>query len=251
MSKKIWTLFSILLLSAMLLAACAQPTAAPVATEATPAATEAMPAATEAMPAATEAMPATTEAMPAATGEVYYLNFKPEVAEIYAKIADAYKAETGNTLKVVTAAAGTYEQTLKSEIAKSDAPVLFQINGPIGYQNWKDYTADLKDTELYKHLSDKNLAVTDGDGVYGLPYVVEGYGIIYNNAIMDKYFATDGAKATSMDEINNFATLKAVADDMTDQERRAGYRGRVLRNISKARRRLALADTLDGCPGIL
>ncbi len=109
MSKKIWTLFSILLLSAMLLAACASPTEAPVATEAAPAA---------------------TEAMPAAGGEVYYLNFKPEVAEIYAKIAEAYKAETGVTLKVVTAAAGTYEQTLKSEIAKSDAPVLFQINGP-------------------------------------------------------------------------------------------------------------------------
>ena len=91
-------------------------------------------------------------AAPAASsgGEIYYLNFKPEIADLYQKIADEYKAETGVTLKVVTAAAGTYEQTLKSEMAKSDAPVLFQINGPIGYQNWKDYTADLKDTELYK-----------------------------------------------------------------------------------------------------
>ncbi len=42
--------------------------------------------------------------------------------ETYAKIAAAYKADTGVTLKVVTAASGTYEQTLKSEIAKSDAP---------------------------------------------------------------------------------------------------------------------------------
>ena len=203
MSKKIWTLFSILLVSAMLLAACAQQPAAPASTEAAPAATTA----------------------PTGGGEVYYLNFKPEVADIYAKIAEAYKAETGNTLKVVTAAAGTYEQTLKSEIAKSDAPVLFQINGPIGYQTWKDYTADLKDTELYKHLSDKTLAVTDGDGVYGLPYVVEGYGIIYNNAIMDKYFATEGAKAASMDEINNFATLKAVVEDMTAKAGELGIEG--------------------------
>jgi raffinose/stachyose/melibiose transport system substrate-binding protein len=168
--------------------------------------------------------PAETMA-PTGGGEVYYLNFKPEVADIYAKIAEAYKAETGNTLKVVTAAAGTYEQTLKSEIAKSDAPVLFQINGPIGYQNWKDYTADLKDTELYQHLSDKNLAVTDGDGVYGLPYVVEGYGIIYNNAIMNKYFATEGAKAASMDEVNNFATLKAVVEDMTAKAEELGIQG--------------------------
>ena len=155
----------------------------------------------------------------------YYLNFKPEVAETYAKIADAWKAETGNTLKVVTAASGTYEQTLKSEIAKSDPPVLFQINGPVGYAAWKDYTADLSGTELYKHLTDKTLAVTDGAGVYGLPYVIEGYGIIYNNAIMDKYFATEGAKAKSMDEVNNFATLKAVVEDMQAKKDALGIGG--------------------------
>jgi raffinose/stachyose/melibiose transport system substrate-binding protein len=160
-----------------------------------------------------------------AGGEVYYLNFKPEVSEIYTKIADAYKAETGVTLKVVTAASGTYEQTLKSEIAKADAPVLFQINGPRGYANWADYCADLSDTELYKHLSDKSLAVTVDGGVYGLPYVVEGYGIIYNNAIMEKYFALAGAKAASMDEINNFATLKAVVEDMTAKKDQLGIKG--------------------------
>jgi raffinose/stachyose/melibiose transport system substrate-binding protein len=158
-------------------------------------------------------------------GELYYLNFKPEVAEIYAKIGDAWKAETGNTLKVVTAASGTYEQTLKSEIAKADAPVLFQINGPIGYAAWKDYCADLKDTELYKHLSDKSMAVKSGDGVYGIPYVVEGYSIIYNNAIMSKYFALDGAKAKSMAEINNFSALKAVVEDMTAKKDKLGIKG--------------------------
>ena len=102
---------------------------------------------------------------------------------------------------------------------------LFQINGPVGYAAWKDYTADLKDTELYKHLSDKTMAVTDGDGVYGIPYVVEGYGIIYNNAIMTKYFALDGAKAKSMDEINNFATLKEVVEDMTAKKDQLGIKG--------------------------
>ena len=218
--KHLWRITAILVLASMVLAACATPTAAPAAPAAP--AEPAAPAA-PAAPVATEVPAAPAE--PAATGEVYYLNFKPEVAEIYAKIADAYKAETGNTLKVVTAASGTYEQTLKSEIAKADAPVLFQINGPVGYQSWKDYTADLKDTELYKHLTDKTMAVTDGDGVYGLPYVVEGYGIIYNNAIMTKYFALPGAKAKSMDEVNNFAMLKAVVEDMTAQKAALGIEG--------------------------
>jgi raffinose/stachyose/melibiose transport system substrate-binding protein len=208
MSKKLFSLVSMLLITAMILAGCA-PKAAPVAT-------------TE--PAAPPAV--STEPPPAAAGgEVYYLNFKPEVTEIYAKIAEAYKKETGVTLKVVTAASGTYEQTLKSEIAKADAPVLFQINGPRGYASWADYCADLKDTELYKHLSDKSLAVTVNGGVYGIPYVVEGYGIIVNEAIMNKYFALAGAKATSLAEINNFATLKAVVEDMTARKADLGIDG--------------------------
>lgn len=159
-------------------------------------------------------------------GSVYYLNFKPEVDEVWQTLAKKYTEETGVPVKVVTAATGTYEQTLMSEIANTEAPTLFQINGPIGYLNWKDYCADLKDTDLYSWLLDKSLAITGDDGgVYGIPYVVEGYGIIYNNAIMEQYFALDGAKATSMDEINNFAALKEVVEDMQAKKDDLGIQG--------------------------
>ena len=156
---------------------------------------------------------------------VYYLNFKPEVAEVWETLAEKYSEETGVKVKVKTAASGQYEQTLKSEIAKTDAPTLFQINGPTGYNAWKDYCMDLKDTELYGMLLDDNLAIKDGDGVYGVPYLEEGYGIIYNEEIMDKYFALDGAKAKSMDEINNFDKLKEVAEDMTAKKDELGIEG--------------------------
>lgn len=88
---------------------------------------------------------------------IYFLNFKPEIATVYEQIAKDYEAETGVKVKVVTAAAGTYETRLKSEMAKSEAPTIFQINGPIGYNAWKDYTLDLKDTKLYSYLSDQAL----------------------------------------------------------------------------------------------
>lgn len=158
-------------------------------------------------------------------GSVYYLSFKPEQEEQWKKIAQDYEKETGVKVKVVTAASGTYEQTLKSEITKEDAPTLFQINGPVGYKSWKDYCLDLKDTELYKHLLNEDMAVKDGDGVYGIPYVEEGYGIIYNNAIMEKYFKLDGAKAKSMDEINNYDKLKEVAEDMQTKKDKLGIDG--------------------------
>lgn len=160
-------------------------------------------------------------------GEIYYLNFKPEIAEVYEEIAKVYEQETGVKLRVVTAASGTYEQTLKAEMERSDAPTLFQINGPKGYANWQDYCKDLKDTELYKHLTDKSLAVEVNGGVYGIPYVVEGYGIIYNNAIMEKYFALPN-KATdvkSVEEINSYDKLKAVVEDMTKNKEALGIKG--------------------------
>ena len=158
-------------------------------------------------------------------GSVYYLNFKPESEEQWKKIAEDYEKETGVEVKVVTAASGTYEQTLKSEIAKEDAPTLFQINGPVGYESWKEYCVDLKDTSLYSNLLNQDMAIKDGDGVYGIPYVEEGYGIIYNQAIMDKYFALDGAKAKSVDEINNFAKLKEVVEDMQAKKDQLGIDG--------------------------
>ena len=160
-----------------------------------------------------------------AKGKVYYLNFKPEAADQWTALAKAYTEETGVDVKVQTAASGTYEQTLKSEIAKSEAPTLFQVNGPVGYQNWKAYTADMSDSEVYKQLQNQDVALKDGDKVVGVPYVMETYGIIYNKDILDKYFALDGAKATSMDEIDNYDTLKAVADDMQSRKDELGIQG--------------------------
>lgn len=161
-----------------------------------------------------------------AKGSVYYLNFKPEVDSVWQRIAAQYTGTTGVPVKVVTAANNTYEQTLMSEIANKEAPTLFQINGPTGYQNWKDYCADLSDSRLYDWLVDKNMVVEGQNGrVYGIAYVVEGYGIIYNAAIMDKYFSLSGAKAVSIDEIRNFQTLKAVVEDMQARKDELGIKG--------------------------
>ena len=160
-------------------------------------------------------------------GQVRFLNFKPEVAAIYQELAAAYEKETGVKVIVETAANNAYESTLTSKMATKQAPTLFQINGPRGYANWKNYCAELSDTELYKHLSDKSLAVTSGGKVYGIPYVVEGYGIIYNSAITDKYFAlpNKATKYKSMDEVNNFAALKEVCDDMQANKEALGIKG--------------------------
>ena len=213
MKKKLVSSMLCVAMVSSMLVGCGSDTAATTEESNTTATEETTEETTE--EAATEEAAPAEETASAEGGSVYYLNFKPEVDEAWQQIAADYTASTGVEVKVVTAASGTYEEVLKSEIAGSDAPTLFQINGPIGYNSWKDYCMDLSDTELYKDLSDQSLAIYGEDGKpYGVPYAVESYGIIYNDAIMQAYFAMDGAVATSVDEINNFDTLKAVVEDM-------------------------------------
>ena len=159
-------------------------------------------------------------------GKVYYLNFAPEVADQWEALAEKYSEETGTEVQVVTAASGTYESTLKSEMDKNEAPTLFQVNGPVGLATWKDYCYDLKDTDVYKNLASDDFALVNEDGsVSGIAYKIETYGLIYNKSLLNDYFETDGAVVTSVDEINNFDTLKAVVEDITAKKDELGIEG--------------------------
>ena len=160
-----------------------------------------------------------------AKGSVYYLNFKPEQATQWEDLAKIYTEQTGVEVNVLTAASGTYESTLKSEMAKDEVPTLFQVNGPVGLATWKDYCLDLKDSDVYSHLKSDDFALKDGDSVYGLAYVIETYGIIYNKALLADYCALDGSVIKDASEITSFDTLKAVADDIQARKDELGVEG--------------------------
>ncbi len=160
------------------------------------------------------------------SGSVYYLNFKPEQAQQWKDLAEEYSDETGIPVTIETAASGTYESTLKSEMAKSQAPTLFQVNGPAGLASWKDYCYDLKDSAVYKNLKSDDFALISDDGqVQGVAYVIETYGLIYNKEILEDYCETSGAKIKDVSEINSFAKLKEVADDMQAKKEELGIKG--------------------------
>lgn len=159
-------------------------------------------------------------------GTVYYLNFKPESEAAWKEIASTYQKKTGVKVKIVTAASGKYEETLKSELGKSGGPTLFNLNGPVGLKIWQKYAANLTDTDFAKKLTDKSLALKGDDGkTYGVPFALEGYGIIYNKAIMNKYFALPDAKVKSIDEIKSFDKLKEAAEDIQAHKSDLGIDG--------------------------
>ena len=160
-----------------------------------------------------------------AKGKVYYLQFKPEQGDKWKALAEAYTKEKNIPVTVVTAAEGKYEDTLKTEMAKSDAPTLFQINGPVGLANWNDFCYDLKNTELYANLNSQDYALFDGDEVKGIAYVIETYGIIYNKTLLQKYCDSDFATVKKIDDINSFEKLKTVADEIQANKDKLGVKG--------------------------
>ncbi len=151
-------------------------------------------------------------------GKVYWLNFKPEIDEVLQGLGKDYQAKYPNVnVKIVTAASGTYQQTLTSEMDKSEAPTLFVIGNKAGVKQWGDYAMDLKDTAIVKEQNTDKYNLTDKDGkVVAIGYCYEDYGIGVNLDLLEKA----GAK---VDDIKDFDSLKKVVEDIHSRASELGF----------------------------
>ena len=170
-------------------------------------------------PAATGAAGETQAAAntPAGEGRVYYLNFKPEADAALQELAALYTEQTGVPVKVVTAASGTYSDTLTAEMAKSEAPTVFNIGNMSGLKDWDEYALDLTDTALAGELSTDvfNLYNEAGE-LKAMGHCYESFGLIVNTDLLEK-------AGHSLEEITNFETLKTVADDIHARSAELGF----------------------------
>ena len=185
-----------------------------VACGAAPAETPNTPAEPE-TPATEE--PAAEPETPAATGSVYYLNFKPESDAAGQARAQTYTEQTGVPVKVVTAASGQYDTTLTAELDKDAAPTMFQVGNLGAVNSYGEFCYNLEGTDVYNEMTttDFNLKNEAGETV-SIGYCYEAFGIIVNKALLEK-------AGHSVDEITNFESLKAVADDIHARADELGF----------------------------
>ncbi|MDD7340685.1 MAG: extracellular solute-binding protein, partial [Firmicutes bacterium] len=150
---------------------------------------------------ATESTTKATEPAAAATGSVYYLNFKPEADQAWQDLAKLYTEKTGVKVTVVTAASGTYNDTLTAEMDKSAAPTLFQVGNQGAVESWGDYCLDLRDTDVYKEMTTDSFNLhNDAGEVVSIGYCYEAFGIIVNKALLKQ-------AGYELSDITNFETL--------------------------------------------
>ena len=154
---------------------------------------------------------------PAKQGSVYWLNFKPESDGVLQEVAKAYKAETGVDVKVVTAASGTYQETLTAEMDKSNPPTLFVVGNQGAVKSWGDFCLDLRGTAIEAELSTDAYNLYDDNGkLCSIGYTYECFGIIVNKALLAK-------AGYSIDQIKDFASLKAIAEDIHARSKTLGF----------------------------
>ena len=153
----------------------------------------------------------------AATGSVYWLNFKPESDEALQNIAALYTSKTGVPVKVTTAASGTYNDTLTSEMDKDEAPTMFVVGNSAAVNTWGEFCYDLTGTDVFNELNTDAYILKDAEGkVCSIGYCYECYGIMVNKALLAE-------AGYAVEDITNFDALKAIVEDITARKDELGF----------------------------
>ncbi|MGN1002946.1 MAG: ABC transporter substrate-binding protein [Oscillospiraceae bacterium] len=149
-------------------------------------------------------------------GSVYWLNFKPEADAALQEIAKTYEAETGVKVKIVTAASGEYNTQLIAELDKKEPPTLFNVGNPGAVKTYGDYCYDLTGTPVFNELNQDIILYTPAGTVASIGYCTECFGIIVNKALLKE-------AGYDISDITDFASLKAIADDIHTRAGELGF----------------------------
>ena len=133
----------------------------------------------------------------AALADITLVQNKVEIDAALQEYAAAYSAKTGVGVKVITGGGSSdYNTVLKAEMASGHEPDIFVIEGPVGYNLYKEKLVAMDDAEWTKYTSASYLG--DNGEIIGFPVSVEGYGLAYNADILAKA-GIDPATLTNVD----------------------------------------------------
>ncbi|PMD72259.1 ABC transporter substrate-binding protein [Companilactobacillus nuruki] len=154
--------------------------------------------------------------------KITILQGKVENNKQFKQIAKEYEKTHPNvTIEVTSIGGGTqYDPVLKTRISSGNAPTIFSLAGPADVKQFKAHEADLSDTKAAKAAKPGTLdAVKNDQGkAVGLPFNVEGYGLVYNKKVFEKA-GIDPNSLTSMDK------LEAAIKQLDSQKSELGIKG--------------------------
>jgi len=138
---------------------------------------------------------ASSSAAPEKLKKISIFQSKVEIAEQLEALAKKYTEETGNEVEVWGAAGDGYATQLQAKLTANEGPSIFSVATGAEAEKFKSYYYDLSNEPYVKDIA-PNMALTIDGKVVGVPYGVEGFGLVYNKSLVDPKDVTDLASFT-------------------------------------------------------
>ena len=126
--------------------------------------------------------------------EIEILQYKPEAAAYFDQVEEQFNA-SHDDIHLTISSPNDASTILRTRFIREDYPDIIGIGGDINYSYYVD--ADiLADVSDYPGLADikqsyldilENLEITPKDGAYGVPYVANAAGILYNKDMFEEH----------------------------------------------------------------
>lgn len=120
----------------------------------------------------------------ASAKKIIVFQSKVEITDQLEACAKAYTAETGVEVEVWGTTGDDYLQQLKIKLANNQGPTVFSLAPGAESEDLKAYLADLGDVSFVGDIAENMANVVEGKTV-GIPYTMEGFGLVYNKSLID------------------------------------------------------------------
>ncbi len=134
------------------------------------------------------------------------------------QLIDRFTKESGIQVTAEVRGTGSYSDRLKENVTGSSSdPTLFMLTGYKDLEKYGAYCADMTDSAAAQEVDDPSLLLRGSNGmVYGLPCLVESYGLAVNLELLEQ-MGIDPA------DIDSFDSLERIAELVTDEKDDLGF----------------------------
>lgn len=151
---------------------------------------EVPPVETESTEGTEEAGEDTADADTKQADKIIIFQSKVEIIDQLEACAEEYTEQTGVEVEVWGTTGDDYLQQLKTKLSNNQGPTIFSLAPGSESVELKNYLAPLDDLSIVGNIASGMADNIDGKTV-GIPYTLEGFGVVYNNSLIDPTKVTD------------------------------------------------------------
>lgn len=155
------------------------------------------------------------------TGTVRYMNSDPALQEAWQRIAEAYTAESGVPVEIISSDPANYMTDLNYALNTGSAPVLFDVHSASEFRQVQPICKNITGQKVLNQVITNAFSLSkdfvwDATGNFGaVGYSIDSYGILVNRVLLEK-------AGYHFSDLKDLASLSAVAADI---QARAGELG--------------------------